>query len=494
MSLYFGIDFGTSTNYVARWLEESGEVKDVDNMGIFGGPPIFPNVIYYGQNGEKVVGETAINKASIDPRNGIFGVKRKIVEDNWEYYIPALDSKYTPVDVSTDIFQYIKDKVSEQNGYKQIDGVVISVPYAYGNKERLKIRRAAERAGLNVIDLIEEPVAAAINADIFSKASTMGYSEKIMVFDFGGGTLDITIFYYEKNVDGQVTIEVLNTEGLRDFGGQVIDEILFSKITAKAGINVNEIINPVQRIHFQREMMSKVIWMKEFAQTPDWDDDIEGDFEDNLAGIPVKGTVTKKEMDEWLRGERVVEKIRDLVMDALLNCGDKGLDPDDIDRVLLVGGSSNLDIVKNTLRDIFGREPEKKENDIYKFVGKGAAKYCGLKVQNKNNFRIIQKLSYSIGVRVGANFDKLIEKNKGYGEFSKPRKYALSENKDNRDIEVYQGNSRDITRCFLIGKIPVSHLVLDENRSIELSLGTTETGMVAYKIYINGKCIDGVLE
>ncbi len=495
MSLYLGIDFGTSTNYVTRWNEADNSVKGVPNLDptIYNGDEVFPNVIYYGQNGEQIVGNAAIKRASIDPGNGVIGVKRKLLEDNWEYYIPSLSIKYTPVDVSTDIFKYIKDKVSSNNGGAPIDGAVISVPYAYGNKERLKIRRAAERAGINVIDLIEEPVAAAISYGIFQKTSTMGHSEKIMVFDFGGGTLDITIFSYEKTPEGQVTIEVLNTEGLRDFGGQVIDDILFSKISAKAGVNASEISDQDQRIKYQSEMTSRIIQIKEESQY--WEDDEEEDLDDNLSGIHVRTTVSGEEIGKWLRGERVLEKIRDSVNDALWNCGDKGLEPEDIDQVLLVGGSSNLNLVKKALRDIFGRDPQECDAiEMNKMVGYGAGVYCGLKAQNRNSIRIIQKLSYSIGVRLGANFDKLIEKNERYGKFSKPRRYSLSENKDNRDIEVYQGNSRDITKCFLVGKIPVSHLVLDDNKNIEIALGTTDTGMVAYKIYINGECIDGVLE
>jgi hypothetical protein len=117
-----------------------------------------------------------------------------------------------------------------------------------------------------------------------------------------------------------------------------------------------------------------------------------------------------------------------------------------------------------------------------------------MKAQNRNNIKIIQKLSYSIGVKVGATFSKLIEKNERYGTFSKAREYSLMEAKDNRDIEVYQGNSKDITKCFLIGKIPVSHLVLGDNKTIEIALGTTESGMVAYKVFSNGECFDGVLE
>lgn len=495
MSLYLGIDFGTSTNYVTRWNESDNSVKGVPNLDpmLYKGDEVFPNVIYYCQGGEKLVGTAVIKRASIDPRNGIIGVKRRLVEDNWEYYIPALNSSYSPVDVCTDIFQYIREKVSLNNGGASVDGVVISVPYAYGNKERLKIRRAAERAGLNVLDLIEEPVAAAISYGIFQKTSTMGHSEKIMVFDFGGGTLDITIFSYEKTSDGQITIEVLNTEGLRDFGGQVIDDILFSKISGKARIHVSEIANQEQRIKYQSEMTEKIIELKEESRY--WDEDEEEDIDDNISGIRVQTTVSTDEIENWLRGERVLEKIRDSVNDALWNCGDKGLDPDDIDRVLLVGGSCNLNMVKKALRDIFNREPEEcGAIDMNKMVGYGAGVYCGLKVRDKNNIRIIQKLSYSIGVRLGANFDKLIEKNERYGKFSEARKYSLSGNRDNRDIEIYQGNSRDITKCFLIGKIPVSHLVLDDSKDIEIALGTTETGMVAYKVYSNEECFEGILE
>ena len=152
-------------------------------------------------------------------------------------------------------------------------------------------------------------------------------------------------------------------------------------------------------------------------------------------------------------------------------------------------------MVKKTLETIFGKEPEECDAiEINKMVGYGAGIYCGMKAQNRNNIKIVQKLSYSIGVRVGANFDKLIEKNERYGTFSKTRGYAFKESKDNRDIEIYQGNSKDITKCFLIGKIPVSHLVLGENKNIEIALGTTESGMVAYKVYSNGECYDGVLE
>jgi len=496
MSIYLGIDFGTSTNYITRWNEEDGTIKAVPNMdpSIYTGDEVFPNVIYYQNNGKNIVGKSAIKFSSIDPRNGVNGVKRKLVENNWEYIIPALSMKYTPVEVATDIFKYIKKRVSENNGGADIAGVVISVPYAYGNKERLKIQKSAERAGLNVIDLIEEPVAAAISYGIFQKNSTMGHSEKIMVFDFGGGTLDITVFSYSKTSDGKVSIEVLNTEGIKNFGGQVIDEILLAKITEKAGINISEIKDIEQRLKFQNEMLLKIVELKEEYQY--WEEDEEYDIDEIINGIKVSVSISAEELENWIRGAGILEKIRFAVDDALIDSGEKGLEKEDIDRVLLVGGSSNLKIVKKELENFFGKEPEVCENvDINKMVGYGAGVYCGMKIKNENKISIKQKLSYSIGVRVGAKFDKLIAKNEPYGTYSKPRKYFLLESKDNRDIEVYQGNSTDIKKCFLIGKIPISDLPIGESQNIEIELGTNTAGMVTYKVYnSDGNYIEGKIE
>ena len=495
MSIYLGIDFGTSTNYVTRWNED-GSVKAVPNMdpSLYTGDEVFPNVIYYQNSGNSIVGKSASKFLAIDPRNGVAGVKRRLVEDNWEYFIPAISAKSSPVDVTTDIFAYIKKRVSENNGGANIDGVVISVPYAYGNKERLKIQKAAERAGLNVLDLIEEPVAAAVSYGVFQKQSTMGHSENILVFDFGGGTLDITVFSYSKTPEGNVTIEVLNTEGLRDFGGQLIDELLMTKITEKAGVNISEIKDEEQRLKFQCEMIAKVVEIKEAYQY--WEEDEEEDIDDIISGIRVSTSVSREELEGWIRGAGMIEKIRFAVEDALIDSGESGLEKEDIDKVLLVGGSSNLNIVKRELEEMFSKEPEECNTvEINKMVGHGAGLYCGMKVKNNSSISIIQKLSYSIGVRIGAKFDKLIEKNEKYGTFSKPRKYALADNKNHRDIEVYQGNSTDIKKCFLIGKIPVSDLNLDAGQEIEIELGTDKSGMVAYKVFVDGNIVtEGQIE
>lgn len=489
MGLFLGIDFGTSTNYVTRWFED-GSVKAVPNLGEYG-KDVFQNAIFYKYNSEKntvenIIGETAKKQMVVSPRNGIMGVKRKLIEDNWTYYIPALSSNCSSVDVSTDIFSHIKENVSKNHGNTDIDGVVISVPYAYGNKERLKIKRAAERAGLKVLDLIEEPVAAALSYGVIQKESTMGRKEKIIVFDFGGGTLDITVFEYNRSAAGDVSIEVLNTEGMRELGGQLIDELMVNKIIEKTNLDLLEIADEERRKQFQHELTKAVVDAKEGLL---WDDEADVDVE----GIKsVHTTVTIEEFENWLRGAGIIEKIRFAVEDVLI---DADLEASEIDRVLLVGGSSNIRIVKEELENIFEQEIPECDMEKDRLVGYGAGVYCGMLVQKKSKIHIIQKLSYALGVRVGAKFDKLIEKNEKYGSFSKPRKYAMADNKNLRDIEVYQGNSNDIKKCFLIGKIPVSDLKLDAGQEIEIELGTDKSGMVAYKVFTGGDMIaEGELE
>ena len=123
-------------------------------------------------------------------------------------------------------------------------------------------------------------------------------------------------------------------------------------------------------------------------------------------------------------------------------------------------------------------------------VGYGAGAYCGLKVSNNVNISVIQKLSYGVGLKVGTKFDCFVNKNEPYGHFSSIKRYALSENKEKRNIEIYQGNSSDITKCFLIGKISISHLDTKPGELIGISLGTGMDGMVGYKLYLQDQCVE----
>lgn len=496
MSIYLGIDFGTSTNYITRWNEQSGEVKSVPNIDkrMYGKGDVFPNAIYYQQSGNQIIGKAALDLISVDPHNGVFGVKKKLVEENYIYHIASQSKNLMPVEIATNIFSSIKEIIQENNGGSPIDGAVISVPYSYGHRERMRIRYAAERAGIPVIDLIEEPVAAAISYGIFQYSSSMGHSKNIMVFDFGGGTLDITVFHYEKSRDGNVVIEVLNTEGIKNFGGQMIDDNLTNRLAEKAGIVFTDIADEKLRRNLQTEIRIKAIEMKEEHQY--WVEEGGYFLDDIIQGWPISIEVSETEFENWVRADNLLGKIRESIEDALFDSGDKGLDYEDIDKVVLVGGSSNLQVVKDEIKKIFGKDPEVCDSiDIDKLVGYGAGLYCGIKASNNNNYKIIQKSSYAIGVKVGTKFVKFIEKNQVYGKVSDIQYMHLSDGRELRSIEIYQGNSQDITKCFLIGKIPLDSIGKSNTDKIGIRLGTDEYGMVQYQLYIGEELIKkGTLE
>ena len=227
MSLYFGIDFGTSTNYVTKWSEEKNKVEPVSNMDSsqYGAENSFPNVIYYQPSGKPIIGGTAYEKFRIDPDNCVYAVKRHIGEDRWNQFIPNLSKSLSASEITRDIFKCIKDKISNNYAGQKIDGVVISVPYSYQNRERAQIRKAAEDAGLNVIGLIEEPVAAALSYGLFEKDIAIGTRERVLIFDLGGGTFDVTIFEFIRSPKGFI-VEVINTAGDKNLGGNDVDELL----------------------------------------------------------------------------------------------------------------------------------------------------------------------------------------------------------------------------------------------------------------------------
>ncbi len=479
MSIYLGIDFGTSTNFITKWDENTDSVRPVPNLdpAVINGNEVFSNVIYYQPDGGYVVGEAAARRMLIDNENGVIGIKRKLLEPNWKRRLTNHGIEKNAIDISTDIFTYIRTTIEENSGGNAISGVVISVPYSYGHKERLAIKRSAECAGLPVIDLVEEPVAAAISYGLFEKKPTMGKSEKIFVFDFGGGTLDITVFEYYQDSYGNVEIEVLNTEGVKNFGGLIVDEIIASKIAKKANINYEEIEDSAKRLAVQAQMKEISKALKEDYKH--WEEDEEYDIIERIQGIQVDIMVTYEELENWIRSSGFMDQINVAINNALFDCE---IEPDEVDKVILVGGSSSLPIVKKKLKEVFHKEPQEC-GEINKMVGTGAGIFCGLRVKNDATFTVIQKLSYSIGVKVGTKFSALIEKNERYGKFSEIKEYCLTSNGAKRDIEVYQGNSLDITKCFLIGKIPITQLDLSEINKIGIRLGTDEKGMVRYQVY-----------
>lgn len=481
MSLYFGIDFGTSTNFITKWNESTEKVEPVANLGNYNsGKDTFANVIYYPATGHPIIGDAALKQYNDDPDNGVYAIKRHIGEEAWSCKIPHLGKSLTAEEVVRDIFHCIKEKLMSQNAGNHIDGVVISVPYAFQSRERNIIKNAAEKAGFHVRGLIEEPVAAALSFGIFDSSVEIGMKEKVLIFDLGGGTFDITIFEFEREQEN-FKIEVLNTDGEKALGGNDVDELLKKYF-------VNDILkvpveerNPKAESKFLRQARrskEELSYEDETDVFEVYDTASKSTYDNN--GIELDYPLKRKEFEDLL--DPFLSKIRNCLEDAIY---DADLEPADIDKIVLVGGSSNIPAIQRDLKKFFGKEPLSTGRSD-ELVGRGAGIYCGVLLgQLGIKLKIVPKTSYAIGIREGTKFKKVLPKNSKYEQFSEIEYCTIEGNKNHEaEVEIYQGNSSDITKCCKAGKIIIDISAFPKNR-VGICLGTDQSGNICYRLHIN---------
>jgi molecular chaperone DnaK len=436
MSLFLGIDFGTSTNVVTRWDESKKTAVPVP-LGVYGAGHVFPNVIYYESQTNKIVGNDALTKGKQDPQNAVFAIKRQLESPDFRQNIPALGRSLSSEDIAADIFSWIKREAEKKFGGQNIDGAVISVPFAFQNRERKRIERAARQAGLNVLGLIEEPVAAALSFGIMEEAER-GKAEKILVFDLGGGTFDVTIFDFQKQSDKQFAMRVLTTDGAKKLGGIDLDNLMVDKIIEKMEDTYPDYRLDTLESSLQEKdtfkMRQIAIEIKEIlSEEEETDLYFVSDLSDELY---LDETLTREDFEEWL--EEFLIRIENVLDAALL---DANLEAENIDRIIMVGGTSKIPAVNEKVREYFGKEPQQ-VGDLTLMVGTGAGIYCGLKYVDKSlDCNIAVGVSQNIGLKWGGRFFEMLPRNTLYGT---PSELAIlnlnrSPQKD-LSIPIVQGN------------------------------------------------------
>lgn len=479
MSLYLGIDFGTSTNVVTCWDEVKKKVNCIP-LGKFGNPNVFPNVIYYQSPTNIIVGDEAVEKGKQNPENAVFAIKRQLESPEFHRYIPSLGRSLGSEDIAADIFSWIKRKVENAYGGQSVDGVVISVPFAFQNRERKRIERAAQQAGLPVLGLIEEPVAAAISFGLMEQAER-GKAEKILVFDLGGGTFDVTIFDFRKQSDRQFAIKVITTDGAKNLGGIDIDNMIVDKIlekmtnafpeykleTRKSDLQEQEVF----KIH-QLAVESKELWSTE----EEADFFFESTFGEDFC---FDETIGRDDFDTWLK--KFLNDVENVLDDALT---DADLDPENIDRIIMVGGTSNIPVIRDKVREYFGKEPQKAES-LTLMVGEGAGIYCGLKYVEKSlECKISVGVSQNIGVKWGGHFLEMLERNTLYGTPSQIKILTIRQpGQKEVVIPIVQGNSIQNAR---VGSVSVSPEIQQKlnGGKLGLKLNTdVNNGTINYELY-----------
>jgi len=458
MSKIIGIDLGTTNSVVA--IMEGSEPHVIANAD---GHRLTPSVVAFTEK-ERLVGITAKRQAVTNPKNTIFSIKRFMGRrhsevDSEEKMVPykivgrpeelvkvdANGKEYTPPEISAMILQSLKETAEAYLGEK-VDRAVITVPAYFNDGQRQATKDAGTIAGLKVERILNEPTAAALAYGLKEKKS----GQKVAVFDLGGGTFDISILEVDEGF-----FKVLSTNGDTHLGGDNFDQILIDYVAdqfrKEHGIDLRKDQMALQRL---KEACEKA--KCELSTKMATDISLPFITADQTGPRHLQMEITRAKMEQLLESEfQRVHKPCELAL------SDAGLQPNQVDEVVLVGGATRTPRVQQIAKDLFGREPNRSVNPD-EVVAMGAAIQAGILQGNQqlNEVLLLDVTPLSLGIEtLGGVMTRLIERNTTIPTTKKEVFSTAADGQPAVDIKVYQGE-REMARdnrllgSFLLDGIP----------------------------------------
>jgi len=491
-----GIDLGTTNSVVA--IVEGGEPKVLVNSQ---GSKLTPSVVAFTDKGERLVGELAKRQQVTNPENTVYSIKRfmgrrhsevaeeekmvpyKVVGDPEELVKVGVRGKtYTPPELSAMVLQDLKRTAEDYLG-EQLERAVITVPAYFNDSQRQATKEAGQIAGLKVERIINEPTAAALAYGLEKKKN-----EKIAVFDFGGGTFDISILDIGDNV-----FEVLSTNGDTHLGGDNLDQVLIDYLAdefkKKEGIDLRNDPMALQRL---KEAAEKA--KCELSQVLETTVNLPFITADQAGPKHLQITVTRSKFEQL--AEQIFERLKNPCYRAL---EDAKLEANKIDEIVLVGGSIRIPRVQEIVKEIFGKEPNRSINPD-EVVAVGAAIQGSILAGEKEDIVLLDVTPLSLGVEtLGGVMTTLISRNTTIPTSKKEIFSTAADNQTEVTIHVLQGerqfanDNRTLGRFNLAGIPPAPRGVpqievtfdIDANGILNVSAKDLATGK-EQKIEIKG--------
>jgi molecular chaperone DnaK len=456
MGKIIGIDLGTTNSVVA--VMEAGQPTVIANQE---GARTTPSVVAFTKSGERLVGQVAKRQAITNPENTIFSIKRfmgrrydevseemkmvpyKVVRgDNGDARVEISGKKYSPPEISAMILTKLKEAAESYLGEK-VTQAVITVPAYFNDAQRQATKDAGKIAGLEVMRIINEPTAAALAYGLDKKKN-----ETIAVYDFGGGTFDISVLEV-----GDGVVEVKSTNGDTHLGGDNIDQRIIdwivSEFKRENGIDLSRDQMALQRL-------------KEAAEKAKMELSTLLETEINLPFITADAT-GPKHLQMKLTRARFEQMVDDILQRSVGPCkqamSDAGITPAQIDEVVLVGGQTRTPKIQQMVRDLFNREPHKGVNPD-EVVAVGAAVQGGVLGGEVKDVLLLDVTPLSLGIEtMGGVFTKLIDRNTTIPTRKTDVFSTASDNQSSVEIKVYQGEralARDnrLLGVFQLANIP----------------------------------------
>ena len=495
MSKIIGIDLGTTNSVVA--VMEGNDAKVIPNSE---GNRTTPSIVAFSKGGERLVGQVAKRQAVTNPENTVFSIKRfmgrrhseiseemgmvpyKVEKAGDDIVVKTTEKDFSAPEISAMILQKLKQAAEDYLG-ESVTKAVITVPAYFNDAQRQATKDAGKIAGLEVERLVNEPTAAALAYGLDKEGD-----RTIAVYDFGGGTFDISILEV-----GEGVVEVKATNGDTQLGGDNIDQRiidwLLEEFKKEQGIDLSQDAMASQRLKEAAEKAK--IELSSAQQT-----------EINLPFVTADAS-GPKHLNLNLSRSKLEQLVGDLVERSMQPTrqalSDAGLEPSDIDEVVLVGGQTRMPAIQNAVKEFFGREPHKGVNPD-EVVAIGAAIQGGVLSGDVKGVLLLDVTPLSLGIEtLGGVFTKLIERNTTIPTRKSEVFSTAADNQPQVEVHVLQGeremagDNRTLGRFSLVGIPPAPRGVpqvevtfdIDANGIVNVSAKDLGTGK-EQKITISG--------